>query len=207
MGNIIKYYWSKFIKKLPLSATLNSSFEKPSRAESRSTIINTKFGRYSYCGYNCVLINCHIGRFCSISDNVIVGAGRHPIDWLSTSPAFYLGKDSIPKNLASLEYDSSSQTTVIENDVWIGTNVLIKDGVKIGTGAIVGMGSVVTKDVEPYTIVAGNPAKVIRKRFSDDEISKLLASEWWNKEVSVLKKLSPYANNPMLFLEKLEELN
>lgn len=206
MKNIIKYYWFKFIKKLPLSAIKNSSFEKPSRAEARSTIVNTSFGRYSYCGYNCTLINCDIGRFCSISDNVVVGMGNHPLDWTSTSPAFYHGKESIPKNLANLNYNFAAKRTVIGNDVWIGTHVLIKGGIKIGTGAVIGMGSVVTKDVEPYTIVAGNPAKVIRKRFSDDEINKLLSSNWWEADVSVLKKVSQYADEPMLFLEKLGEL-
>ena len=151
----LTYLWNKLIKKLPLSAIRDVSFEQPSKAEARSTVIGTTMGRYSYCGYNCTLINCTIGRFCSIADNVTVGLSSHPMEWVSTSPAFYHGRDSIPKNLAMLDYNSNAPQTMIGNDVWIGQNVLIRAGVSIGDGAVVGMGSVVTKDVPPYAVVAG----------------------------------------------------
>lgn len=124
----ITYLWSKFCKKLPLSAIKNSRFEKPSKAEARSTVINSKMGRYSYCGYNCTIINAEIGRFTSIGDNVVIGAANHPLEWISTSPAFYYGKDSIPKNLAKLSYDASPAKTRIGNDVWIGRDVLVRGG-------------------------------------------------------------------------------
>lgn len=97
---------------------------------------------------------------------VSVGLAKHPMTWVSTSPAFYCGRGSIPKNLAVLDFCSDAPKTVIGHDVWIGKGVFIKGGVEIGNGAIIGMGSVVTKDVPPYTIVAGNPAREIRLRFT-----------------------------------------
>ena len=192
------------VKKLQMSAIRDSSFEKPSKAEAGSTVIGTTMGRYSYCGYHCTLIRCTIGRFCSLADYVTVGLASHPVEWVSTSPAFYQGRDSIPKDLASLEYDASAPETRIGNDVWIGQNVLIKPGVTIGNGAVVGMGSVVTKDVPPYAMVAGNPARVIRYRFDEEQIARLEASRWWDLEPERLKQYAHLMNRPDAFLEKVE---
>lgn len=200
----LTYLWSKFIKKLPLAAIRDSSFEKPSKVEARSTVIGTTMGRYSYCGYECILLNCRIGRYCSVADHVIAGLSSHPMEWVSTSPAFYRGRDSIPKDLAALDYDSSAPQTIIGNDVWIGQNVLIRPGVTIGNGAVIGMGSVVTKDVPPYTVVAGNPARVIRPRFAPELAERLEASCWWDMEPAALKQYSHFMNDPEAFLEALE---
>ena len=113
-------------------------------------------------------------------------------------------RDSIPKDLAALDYDTSAPRTTIGNDVWIGQNVLIKPGVTIGNGAVVGMGSVVTEDVSPYTIVAGNPARVIRPRFSPELAERLLASRWWELEPAQLKQVAHLMNRPEEFLNALE---
>lgn len=202
---MFKYLWSKFIKKIPMSCVKNTYFEKPSRVEARSTVLNSSFGRYSYAGYGCVLINCTIGRYTSIADGVAVGLANHPMNWVSTSPAFYKGRDSIPKDLASLEYDASACQTMIGNDVWIGQNVIIKAGVSIGDGAVIGMGSVVTKDVPPYAIVAGNPAHIIRMRFDDVLIENLQNSRWWMLEPKDLKKYSMLMNTPQKFLKEINQ--
>ena len=85
--------------------------------------------------------------------------------------------------------------TVIDSDVWIGEMALIKAGVRIGVGAVVGMGSVVTRDVEPYAIVAGNPARIIRKRFDDETIKALLELKWWTMPNSQLKEIAIYFND------------
>lgn len=201
----IKYLWSKFIKKIPLAAIKDSSFEKPSKIEARSSVINTSMGRYSYCGYNCLFINCSIGRFCSIADNVVIGLAEHPLDWVSTSCAFYFGKDSIPKNLASLDYNSMPKKTFIGNDVWIGQGAYIKSGLTIGTGSVVGMGSVVTKDVPPYAIVAGVPAKIVGMRFEEDIVNRLIDSEWWNMSDDELRKYSKYFNDVKSFLSEVKK--
>ena len=95
--------------------------------------------------------------------------------------------------------------TVIGSDVWIGINSMIKSGVKIGHGSIIGMGSVVTKDVEPYTIVGGCPAKVIKKRFSDGIILELLQSKWWELKESDLKILAKHIKDPVIFLREFKK--
>lgn len=205
--NKIQYVWSKIIKRLPGVALINTRLERPSKIEPRSTVINSDFGKYSYCGYGCKIVNCSIGNFVSIADHVVIGGASHPLSWVSTSPAFYKGKDSIPKNLATLEYDSSPQFTNIGHDVWIGEGAYIKGGVRVGNGAVIGMNSVVTKDVPPYAIVAGCPASTIRYRFDDSTIQRLQRSKWWDYKIEDLQNYSRYMNDVNLFLNIVERIN
>ena len=202
---MLVYYWYKILKKLRGRALKNSKIDRKAKVEAGSVFLSSSMKKYSYCGYDCQFVNVEVGAFCSISNNVVIGGGNHPLNWVSTSPAFYKGRDSISKRLATLEYDSSDAHTIIGNDVWIGNGVLIKPGVIIGDGAVLGMGSVVTKDVEPYTIVGGNPAKVIRKRFDDETIQKLLAIKWWEWEDDKILSYSKYFNDTNELLSKLEE--
>lgn len=159
--------------------------------------------KHSFCGYNCDINHTRIGKFCSIANNVVIGGGMHPMNWVSTSPVFYEGRDSV-KAKFSIHQRDSIRTTVIGHDVWIGQNVIIKQGVSIGTGSVIGMGSIVTKDVEPYTIVAGNPAKLIKKRFDDNIIKNLLQSKWWDINEKALNSLSKYIKEPKLFLKNIK---
>ena len=128
----------------------------------------------------------------------------HPVSWVSTSPVFYEGRDSVKKKYATHKRTDILRTT-IGHDVWIGQNVLIKQGLSIGTGSVIGMGSVVTKDIPPYTVVGGIPAKEIKKRFTDEVISGLLNSEWWNFSDDRLRSLAIYIKSPELFIEKMNE--
>lgn len=201
---IVQYLWAKLMKKLPSSAVQNCKIDKTSKINAQSTVLNSTVGRYSYCGYHCFINNCQIGHFCSIADNVSVGLGNHPTEWVSTSPAFHFGKGSIPKDLAALSYTASPAHTRIGSDVWIGKSVLIKSGVTIGTGAVIGMGSVVTKDVPPYAIVVGNPARIVKMRFSSDLVERLLGSQWWEAEPAKLKECAHLIHAPEKFLEALE---
>ena len=91
----ISYLLAKVLKKIRGSAIVNSKIHKTSKVESGSHIVNTVFDRHSFCGYDCEIFNCDIGSFCSIANNVIIGGGMHPIDWVSTSPVFYEGRDSV----------------------------------------------------------------------------------------------------------------
>lgn len=117
-----------------------------------------------------------IGRYCSFASGVRFLGANHPIERFSSSAIFY------NKALGYNVKDVLRHNLVIEDDVWIGLNAIITCGCKrIGRGAIIGAGSIVTKDVEPYTIVGGSPAKVIRKRFDEERIKKLEASRWWEK--------------------------
>lgn len=201
---MVTYYISKILKKLRLSAVRNSKIHSSSKIESGSHLVNVLMNSNSFCGYNCELANCTIGSFCSIANNVIIGGAMHPIDWVSTSPAFYEGRDSIKKKYA-LHHRQLDKKTTIGHDVWIGHGAIIKQGVNIGTGAVIGMGSVVTKDIEPYSIVAGNPARVIRMRFSNEVIEGLLESKWWEFDDNKLMEYAPYFKNPVEFLKKIKE--
>ena len=117
-----------------------------------------------------------IGRYCSIASGVRFLGANHPIGRFSSSAIFY------NKALGCNVKDVQRYDLVIEDDVWIGLNTIITCGCrKIGRGAVIGAGSIVTKDVEPYTIVAGSPARIIRKRFNDERICKLETSKWWEK--------------------------
>lgn len=147
-------------------------------------------GKYSYFAgppklliYNALKMNGEkpkviIGKYCSIAIHSLFILAHHRSDWVTTSPG---------PPLSAI----SRGDIVIGNDVWIGAQCIIMDGLTIGDGAIVAAGAVVTKSVPPYAIVGGNPAKVIRYRFSQDQISKLLQVKWWDFEQETVDKLKP----------------
>jgi len=192
----ISYYISKILKKIHIPAIKNSNIHHTSKVGSFSHMLNVKMNKYSYVANYCTLVDTDIGCFCSIADNVIIGGGAHPIDWVSTSPVFHDGKNFMKKNFSKHSYIPTEQT-IIKNDVWIGSNCLIKSGITIENGAIIGMGSVVTKNVAAFEIWAGNPAKFIRKRFQADIINDLIKIAWWKWDDTTLKKYSKYINDPI----------
>lgn len=124
----------------------------------------------------------HIGRFCSIAPGVVMGDSNHPTEWLSTH-SFQWGEGSwIPSKALSrfnTPVDRKGRRTLIGSDVWIGANAIILPGVTIGDGAIIAAGSVVSRDVPPYAIVGGVPARVIRFRFDEKTVERLMAIRWW----------------------------
>jgi len=144
-----------------------------------------RFGCYTYVGVGSNIVDVDFGRFCSIGANVRMGGTQHPMSNLSTHPFMYDGSSHF-RGLP--EYEQIKRKlpkpvrprTVIEDDVWIGDNVVVMSGIRIGTGAVVGAGSVVTRDVAPYTIVGGVPAKVIKRRFDEDLSQRLMNSRWWD---------------------------
>lgn len=198
-----EYYISKILKKLRGAAIKNSYIDKTSKIESGTQFINSTMARHTFCGYDCNITFCEIGSFSSIANNVVIGGGMHPLDWVGTSPVFYEGRDSVKAKFSEHERKKMKKT-IIGHDVWIGQNVIIKQGINIGIGSVIGMGSVVTKDVAPYTIVAGNPAKVIRKRFEDDIIENLIDSKWWEFDALKLTKYAKYFKEPKTFLKELK---
>lgn len=175
----IKYYFSKLLKKLRLAAVIESKVDVNSKIESGTSFVNSSMGRHSFCGYDCDIFHADIGSFTSIASGVILGGARHPIEWLGMSPVFYKGRDSIRKKFVEFELPPP-RIVSIGNDVWIGRNAIILPGVNVSDGAVVGAGSVVTKDVPPYAVVAGNPARVLKYRFDEDIIKSLLRIKWWN---------------------------
>ncbi len=193
---------NKLIKKLRLYSLRGTHLGKYVKINSGTQIVDGFIGDYSYCGYDCNFLNVEIGKFCCISDNVIIGGATHPMHFVSMSSVFLSHKDSSKIKLGNLDYLPKIKT-IIGNDVWIGNRVIIKSGVKIGTGAVIGAGSVVTKDVPDYAVVAGNPAKIVRYRFDEKIIHQLLVSKWWELSEENLRKLSPYFDDPVKFLKEV----
>lgn len=200
MINKLEYYWSKFLKKIRMRAFINVDIDKRSKVCSGSQLVNVKMGKYSDIGYDCTIINTEIGAFCSLGANIIIGGAPHTIDWVSTSPVFNENKDHLPKKFSYHKFSLTSRT-IIGNDVWIGNNVLIKADLTIGDGAVIGMGSVVTKNIGPYEIWAGNPAKLIRKRFEEDRIAALLKTRWWDWDDKEIEARGHLFNDVESFLK------
>lgn len=138
----------------------------------------SKVGSYSYIGYRCLITNVRIGRYVSIANNVSIGMGEHPIGNISTNVRFM-------KDPSILVHDS----VTISDDVWIGENVKVLRGVSLGRGCVIGAGAVVTKNIPPYSIAVGVPAKVMRMRFTEDIIELIENSYWWEKEADEAKKI------------------
>ncbi len=189
------YVFNRLLKKARGSAIRDSRIHATSKVESGSTIVRTTFDRHSFCGYDCMIIDCEVGGFCSIASKVTIGGSRHPMEFASTSPVFLSHRDSVKTKFARHPYVWRTKT-VVGHDVWVGEGALIKGGISIGHGAVIGMGSVVTKDVEPYMIVAGNPARVIRPRFPANVAAAMLKFAWWNLPDAELNRLGPLFDRP-----------
>lgn len=145
-------------------------------------LLGCTVGANTYISTNTKMMNCDIGSYCSIGANVMAGLGTHPVTtFVSTHPSFYSPRNNSPVSYVNEQKFVDTKRITIGNDVWIGAGVILIDGMTIGDGAIVAAGAVVTTDVRPYSIVGGIPAKEIRKRFTDDQISFLLALRWWDK--------------------------
>lgn len=142
-------------------------------------LTNTQIGDHSYINSNSIIRDTSIGKFCSIASNVKIVLGSHPTHLVSTHPAFYANNKGF-ETFADKTYFQEYYPVTIGNDVWIGEDVMIPGGVKIGNGAIIASRSVVTKDVPPYAVVGGVPAKTIKYRFPKEIVDRLLKIEWWN---------------------------
>jgi acetyltransferase-like isoleucine patch superfamily enzyme len=158
---------------------------------------SVEIGRFTY-GYEYLNIkewgegmNLQIGSFCSIADRITIFlGGNHRVDWVSTYPFGHV----YPRHLGdsgSVGYQASNGSIKIGNCVWVGSNVTIMSGVTISDGAVIAANANVTKDVGPYEIVGGNPAKLIRKRFDERIIDQLLELRWWDLEVKEIREIIP----------------
>lgn len=196
----------RFLKKVIFhkgSKISNSHFEGKNVIGSNSTFINSSLGFGSYIANSSGLFNVSVGKFCSIGPNVVAGFGSHPVDFISTHPCFYS-----PLKQANFTFTESKsyfkefktnkngKLVTIGNNCWIGYDVAILDGVVIGDGCIIAAKSLVTKDVPPYSVVAGIPGKVIKPRFDKEQISQILSMDkLWDLD------LNWYASNFELFHE------
>jgi len=204
MKTIVEYYISKAIKKLRLRAIKNSKIHKTSKVCSGSHLVNVSMDKYSDVGYDCTIIDTKIGAFCSLGANINIGGASHTVNWVSTSPVFNENIDHLKKKFSYHKFNYSIPT-IIGNDVWIGDRTIIKAGVTIGDGVVIGMGSVVTKNVPSYEIWAGNPARKIRKRFNEDIINELLKIKWWEAEDEIIENLAGTFCNIDEFIKKFSK--
>jgi acetyltransferase-like isoleucine patch superfamily enzyme len=155
----------------------------------RAFLTDVVIGDYSYIGRDNVVACADIGKFTCLAPEVIVGMPNHPSrDFISAHPAFYSTARQAQITFVDKDYFSEFKRVTIGHDVWIGTRSIIMGGVSIGNGAIIGAGAVVTKDVPPYAVVAGVPAKVVRYRFDAEEIEKLEEIKWWDRDISWLRQ-------------------
>lgn len=150
---------------------------------------NVSIDDYSYCSANTIIFaGSSVGKFSSIGYNVQIGVPEHPVKFFSTSPTIYR-KTKASKYCKWAENDINEPAR-IGNNVWIGSNAVILQGVNVGNGAVVAAGAVVTKDVSPYAVVGGVPAKKIKQRLSEDLIEKLEKSKWWEHDLEWIEKFT-----------------
>ena len=177
----------------------DTKISKHVRIYSKTSLRNSSLGKYSYVSSNSKIMNAKIGNFCSIGQNVSIGGFGDHIRSFSTHPAFY--SKHVTKNFYESKGFNHYKKVEIGHDVWIGNNVLILDGLKIGNGAIIGAGAVVTKDVLPYSIIGGVPAKVLKMRFDEQTILKLQNLNLWEKSDAFY-----HENGKYIAEENLEKL-
>ncbi|WP_312837871.1 CatB-related O-acetyltransferase [Atlantibacter hermannii] len=173
-------------------------FEPPSTLANTIFHTGTTIGAYTYMRGGDIYSLKKIGRFCSLAPGFNIGASNHPTNFLSTHPFQYGASGfsywhkfrDFDHNGLTMPPEAVKEAPIIGNDVWLGGGVTICKGVSIGDGAVVAAGSVVTKDVPPYAIVGGVPAKIIKFRFSDEIIRELISLKWWNFEPVSMKGVS-----------------
>lgn len=152
-------------------------------------LYNSYLGKHSYIQKCSRVFIAEIGSYCSIAGGVFLGVPQHPLKMVTTHPAFYEENLPLLKTFCTKTvHEESNEKVTVGHDVWIGENALVMSGLNIGTGAVVGSGAVVTRDVPPYAIVGGVPAKLIRYRFDEETIRKLVDSKWWEQPEEWLEK-------------------
>jgi virginiamycin A acetyltransferase len=186
------------------SYTSNSKVNSLAKLMPPYKITNTEIEAGTYLAPNSTVSVAQIGKYCSIGPNFLCGWGIHPTNGISTSPMFYSTIQQNGQTLSAINKIEERQKIIIGNDVFIGANVTVLDGVTIGDGAIIGAGAVVSKDIPPYAIAVGCPIKVIKYRFSQDQIDRLLKIKWWEFSHEKLPDVEKYFFDLESFLNKYD---
>lgn len=192
----------KMLKIGYLSNAQNCTFGRYNTLYDNVSLNESHLGDFTYITSGTQISKTSIGKFCSIGPNSKIGLGKHPSkDFVSTHPIFFSTSGQAQITFADQNYFKEFETISIGNDVWIGANVIVMDGINIGDGAIIAAGSVVTKDVPPYAISGGVPSKIIRYRFEREQIEKLLEIKWWDMNIDFLKNNLKKFHNIDIFLK------
>ena len=183
------------------SILINADLESNISINRRNFIQDSRLGRFTYTGQNTTIRGSSIGRFCSLSWNVSIGGKDHGMERVSNSALWaFHNMDGNKPDPASFVYGKDEPACVLGSDVWVATNAVVLRGVMVGDGAVVAAGCVVIRDVDPYTVVAGVPGKVIRSRFSDEWCQDLLELKWWDWPVEVIRQ-----NLDLIYSTKVDE--
>lgn len=181
-------FWASFWS----YASPDCRFSSHNHIYRRAYLRNTTLGRMTYVAEVSRIGFADIGAFSSIGPNVLLGGlGSHPVDRLSTHPAFYSARLQAGDTFSQTDQIEELPRVKVGNDVWIGAGSIVLDGISIGDGAIIAAGAVVNKDVPPYAIVGGVPARIIRYRFDEETIDALLEWRWWDLDNQQLQALAP----------------
>lgn len=176
-------YWGKHLRVGYMSVVSNCSFGKYNVLSRNTMVVNSHLGDFTYVNTNSYVLWTTLGKYCSIGPDVKIAPGKHPATvYVSTHPITFNRQRNFVKHYTKGHNFKNYEPVIIGNDVWIGANAVIMDGVHIADGAIVAANAVVVKNVGPYEIVGGNPAKFIKKRFTDAQINYLLDFKWWDKD-------------------------
>lgn len=170
---------------------------------------SAEIGAYTYVAANTEIENAVIGKYCSIADHCRIGMSGHSLHYISTSPIFTQRVNALQNRWIEKDVfkDKTKEERVyLGNDVWVGSHVLINGGVQVGDGAVLAAGAVVTKDVPPYAIVGGVPAKIIKYRFPEPIIEKLMEIQWWNLPEDIIKNKISLFQKGDFTINELENL-
>jgi len=186
-------YWDK-----------KTTFTKDSEIRYFVKLKACKIGKYSRVNPDCKLANTIVGNFTAIGRNTSCGLGKHPLNYVSTQNIFYKKNNMNNRWVKPINMGPIPPIT-IGNDVWIGVEAMVLDGITIGDGAVVGARTVVTKDVPPYAIVVGVPAKIVKYRFDQEVIDRLLEIKWWDFTDKQLDTHVEFFREPEITIEVLNK--